>query len=82
MTMNTTPKATSTVALPGQPWLDLRDSIRMKQHLEQDLYTEDLEAVAPHLWIMSTQSSANVNPLHRQRVKGREIVVTKSLDYI
>ncbi|KAK4991375.1 hypothetical protein LTR66_006560 [Elasticomyces elasticus] len=27
--------------------------------------------------VMSTQSSANVNPLHRQRVKGREIVVTE-----
>jgi len=26
---------------------------------------------------MSTQSSANVNPLHRQRVKGREIIVTE-----
>jgi hypothetical protein len=71
------PTATGTVVLPGQPWLDLRDSIRMKQYLEQDLYAEDLETVASHLWIMSTQSSANINPLHRQRVKGREIIVTE-----
>ncbi|KAF1952143.1 hypothetical protein CC80DRAFT_538356 [Byssothecium circinans] len=33
--------------------------------------------MAPRLWIMTTFSSANINPLHRQRVKGREIVVTE-----
>jgi hypothetical protein len=33
--------------------------------------------MAPHLWVMSTQSNANINPLHRQRVKGREIFVTE-----
>ncbi|KAF2801233.1 hypothetical protein K505DRAFT_291442 [Melanomma pulvis-pyrius CBS 109.77] len=33
--------------------------------------------MAPRLWIMTTFSGANINPLHRQRVKGREIVVTE-----
>jgi hypothetical protein len=33
--------------------------------------------MAPHLWIMTTMSSANINPLHRQRIKGREIVLTE-----
>ncbi|KAF2205141.1 hypothetical protein GQ43DRAFT_362993 [Delitschia confertaspora ATCC 74209] len=33
--------------------------------------------MAPRLWIMTTFSSANINPLHRQRVKGREIVITE-----
>ncbi|KAF2023968.1 hypothetical protein EK21DRAFT_104998 [Setomelanomma holmii] len=33
--------------------------------------------MAPRLWIMTTLSSANINPLHRQRVKGREIIVTE-----
>ena len=50
---------------------------RVKQFLEQEFYAEDLENIAPRLWIMSTQSSANINPLHRQRVKGREIIVTE-----
>jgi hypothetical protein len=49
----------------------------MKQYLKQDLYAEDLETIAPYLWIMSTQSSANINPLHRQRVKGSEIIITE-----
>ncbi|KAF2804501.1 uncharacterized protein BDZ99DRAFT_397868 [Mytilinidion resinicola] len=33
--------------------------------------------MAPRLWIMTTLSSGNVNPLHRQRVKGRDIIVTE-----
>ncbi|KAF2734983.1 hypothetical protein EJ04DRAFT_435966 [Polyplosphaeria fusca] len=33
--------------------------------------------MAPRLWIMTTLSSGNINPLHRQRVKGREIIVTE-----
>ena len=33
--------------------------------------------MAPHLWIMSTQSSSNVSPLHQQTVKGRKIIVTE-----
>lgn len=33
--------------------------------------------MAPNLWIMTTLSSANINALHRQRVKGREIVITE-----
>ncbi|KAK7178600.1 hypothetical protein PSPO01_15344 [Paraphaeosphaeria sporulosa] len=33
--------------------------------------------MAPRLWIMTTFSDANINPLHRQRVNGREIVVTE-----
>lgn len=35
--------------------------------------------MALRLWIMTTFSSANINSLHRQRVKGREIVVTEDL---
>jgi hypothetical protein len=68
---------TNSVALPGHPWLNLNDVVRMKQFLKKEFCAQDLETMAPHLWIMSTQSSANVNPLHRQRVKGREIVVTE-----
>ncbi|KAH8696949.1 hypothetical protein GQ44DRAFT_744375 [Phaeosphaeriaceae sp. PMI808] len=33
--------------------------------------------MAPRLWIMTTFSSGNINPLHRQRVKGREIIITE-----
>jgi hypothetical protein len=68
---------TNSVALPGHPWLNLNDVVLMKQFLEKEFCAQDLETMAPYLWIMSTQSSANINPLHRQRVKGRQIVVTE-----
>ncbi|EON65746.1 hypothetical protein W97_04985 [Coniosporium apollinis CBS 100218] len=64
-------------ALPGQPCILLSDCIRTKQFLIKEFWAHDLEVMAPRLWVMSTQSSANVNPLHRQKVKGREIVVTE-----
>ena len=67
----------NSVALPGYPGLDLNDAVRMKMFLKKELCAQDLETMAPHLWVMSTQSSANINPLHRQRVKGREIVITE-----
>lgn len=33
--------------------------------------------MAPRLWMMTTPSSDNINALHRQRVKGREVIVTE-----
>ncbi|RDW91519.1 hypothetical protein BP5796_02684 [Coleophoma crateriformis] len=63
-------------SLPGRPWLMINDP-NIAQLLEDEVWAEDLEALAPHLWVMSTQSSKNVNALHRQRVKGREIIVTE-----
>jgi hypothetical protein len=63
--------------LPGRPSVMLNDSTRMKQFLERELYSQDLEKMAPHLWVMTTLSSGNINPLHRQQVKGREIIVTE-----
>ncbi|KAF1828122.1 hypothetical protein BDW02DRAFT_575134 [Decorospora gaudefroyi] len=71
------PGASQSTSLPGQPSISLNDLSLTKKFLEYDLWSDDLERIAPRLWIMTTTSSANVNPLHRQRVKGREIVVTE-----
>ncbi|KAH8730326.1 hypothetical protein GQ44DRAFT_701175 [Phaeosphaeriaceae sp. PMI808] len=49
----------------------------MGHFLEKELCSKDLEIMAPRLWIMTTLSSANIKPLHRQLVKGREIIVTE-----
>ncbi|KAK4160060.1 hypothetical protein QBC43DRAFT_326106 [Cladorrhinum sp. PSN259] len=64
--------------LPGWPCVSLRDHVSLEKLLYSELYASDLETVAPRLWIMTTQSSANVEPLHRQRIKGREILITES----
>jgi hypothetical protein len=69
--------AQTITSLPGHPWLMLNDPSRMTQFLENEFWAQDLETLAPNLWVMSTPLSTNVNPLHRQRVKGREIVVTE-----
>lgn len=63
--------------LPGQPSVPLNDLVRTQKFLHDDLWSENLEKMAPRLWIMTTMSSANISPLHRQRVKGREIIITE-----
>jgi hypothetical protein len=73
---NTDPRAPATT-LPGRPCVRLGDSVQLEQFLIKEFWAHDLEAMAPRLWVMSTQSSANINPLHQQRVQGREIVVTE-----
>ncbi|KAH7109610.1 hypothetical protein B0J11DRAFT_544875 [Dendryphion nanum] len=69
--------ASPAASLPGHPCILLDDSGPMKKFLGKEFCSPDLEIMAPHLWIMTTLSSANINPLHRQRVKGREIIVTE-----
>jgi hypothetical protein len=49
----------------------------MREFLKREFCTGDLERIAPYLWIMTTFSSGNINPLHRQRVKGRQIIITE-----
>ena len=65
------------VSLPGQPRIKITDTTRLNEFLEEEFWAQDLEAMARRLWIMTTPSSANVNSLHRQKVKGREIIVTE-----
>ncbi|KAK7193586.1 hypothetical protein DPSP01_000138 [Paraphaeosphaeria sporulosa] len=70
-------KRPTTATLPDYPLVKLNDPSQIRKFLEQELWCRDLEAMAPRLWMMTTFSGANINPLHRQRVKGREIVVTE-----
>jgi hypothetical protein len=63
--------------LPGHPRLMLNDSQGFTQFLSDEFWAQDLEDFAPHLWVLSTFSSKDVNPLHKQKVKGREIIITE-----
>lgn len=69
--------ASGAIKLPGQPRVTLGDSSSLSRFLYNDLCAPDLESLAPYLWMMSTQSSSNISPLHHQRVKGREVIVTE-----
>jgi hypothetical protein len=65
-------------SLPGHPRLSLDAGEQLGTFLEAELCCDDLETMAPHLWVMSTQASNNVRPLHGHRMLGREILVTES----
>lgn len=65
--------------LPGYPNIPLhnQDDAGLYHFLERDLCSEDLDRVSHRLWMMSKQDGRNISPLHRQRVKGRTIVITE-----
>ena len=42
-----------------------------------ELLRPELNRMSPYMWMMATRSSANINALHRQFVKGRKIVITE-----
>ncbi|KAF2635277.1 hypothetical protein P280DRAFT_462132 [Massarina eburnea CBS 473.64] len=66
-----------TTRLPGQPTIRVDDHAGLWRHLERELYLSDLEKMAPKLWLMSMQSSANISALHRQTVKNRRLIITE-----
>ena len=63
--------------LPGQPSILLKDMDEVNDFLKKELWAQALESRAPWLWLLSTQRSDNINPIHQQRVRGREILVTE-----
>jgi hypothetical protein len=71
------PGASQSTTLPGQPSIPLDDLSFTEKFLADNLWSDDLKRIAPRLWIITTTLSANINPLHHQLVKGREIIVTE-----
>ena len=63
--------------LPGYPRVTLDDTANLCKFIHQEFNLADLEKMAPRLWLMSMQSSKNISPLHRQKVKGRDIIITE-----
>jgi hypothetical protein len=63
--------------LPGQPRIKIDDHTSLYNFIRQDVWSEDLEAISSKLWWMSKQDSGNISPLHRQKVKNRNIVITE-----
>ena len=62
--------------LPGQPRIDLQDP-SIAQYLETEFLTRDLDRLAPHLWLVATQSSSHISSLTHQIVRGRNIILTE-----
>ncbi len=63
--------------LPGHPGVRLDEREELFNFLETEFRSPDLEQLAPRLWWMSKQDSANISPLHRQKIKKRNLVITE-----
>ncbi|KAJ6102457.1 hypothetical protein N7486_004884 [Penicillium sp. IBT 16267x] len=63
--------------LPGHPRIKITNYEGLFDFIRQEVWSEDLETISDSLWWMSKQDSSNISPLHRQRVKGRQIIVTE-----
>ncbi|KAF2789379.1 hypothetical protein K505DRAFT_365669 [Melanomma pulvis-pyrius CBS 109.77] len=72
-----TPEPNAPARLPGYPNLEFADEKPLSAFLTEELECKELDEIWHHLWLMSDQSSANISPLHRQRVKFREIIPTE-----
>lgn len=62
--------------LPGEPTQSLQGS-DLALYLGHEFRTPDLNRMFPYLWLVGTQSSSHITPLHEQRVKGREVIITE-----
>lgn len=63
--------------LPDGPRVLSPDCLDMLDLLEREFFSTDLDRLAPKLWWMSKQDSTSISPLHRQKVKQRNIIVTE-----
>ncbi|KAM0473863.1 hypothetical protein ACHAPX_007911 [Trichoderma viride] len=74
----TSQEAADSASLPGHPWVRLRDPYNgIAQFLKDELTTDSLDKLAPHLWLVAMQNSAHISSLTHQLVRGRQIVVTE-----
>ncbi|KAI1440428.1 hypothetical protein F5Y02DRAFT_432197 [Annulohypoxylon stygium] len=61
--------------LPGDPRIRLDDET-ISLHLKEELETEILNRLSPHLWLVAKQDSSHISSLTHQVVRGRMIIVT------
>ncbi|KAH8649284.1 hypothetical protein BX600DRAFT_474871 [Xylariales sp. PMI_506] len=78
---NARPDLVSTVQdedwLPGHPGIPLRGN-DMMTYLRRELPTPRLNKMHPYLWLVGTQSSSHISPLHDQLVRGRRIIIAEN----
>ncbi|MCJ1458518.1 hypothetical protein MMC28_008891 [Mycoblastus sanguinarius] len=62
--------------IPDQPCVD-SSCVAVGQFLQLELETPVLDELFPHLWFVAAQTSQRVDALHKQKVKGRRVVITE-----
>lgn len=59
--------------VPGEPTLGLRQDA-VQEFLETELATPILDEVYRHMWLFARHTGHRIDPIHCQRLKGRQIV--------
>ncbi|CAD6441287.1 6ffb112b-b6d0-424b-b9ed-5ceac955cd36-CDS [Sclerotinia trifoliorum] len=71
-------KNSNEVYLPGHPRIQLHDLHGIKECLQTELMTTDLNKLAPYLWLVAKQDSQHISSLTEQIVRGRNIILTEN----
>jgi hypothetical protein len=59
--------------LPGDPRIPLTQTA-IHTFLSRELSTPVLDELYPYVWLLASKAGDNITPLHRQAIKGREIL--------
>lgn len=62
--------------VPGEPRVKLA-SIDVQAFLARELHTPLLDNLYRRLWLVARRSAGNIDSLHRQKIKGRHIMLTE-----
>ncbi|KAF2799765.1 hypothetical protein K505DRAFT_294150 [Melanomma pulvis-pyrius CBS 109.77] len=63
--------------LPGHPRIKFSNTPALHDFLVREFCHHYVDSVASRLWWMSKQDEKNISPLHRQTVKGRQIILAE-----
>ena len=63
--------------VPGHVLLPVDDYPATVAFLRRELLHDRLNSIAPIFWLVATQQSSNISPLHHQYVRGRQVVITE-----
>ncbi|KAJ3864128.1 hypothetical protein EV359DRAFT_64254 [Lentinula novae-zelandiae] len=61
----------------GQPLLKISMAQEIHEFLHTDLLHDDLNDLAPFMWLLAVQKSEHVSRMHEQLVRGRRIILTE-----
>ncbi|KAF4332596.1 hypothetical protein FBEOM_13600 [Fusarium beomiforme] len=69
--------------IPNETWLPDYPTVPLESSeiiacLAHELCTSRLNKMYPYLWLVATQSSSHISPLHEQILRGRDIIITEN----
>ncbi|KAJ4489637.1 hypothetical protein C8J55DRAFT_422051 [Lentinula edodes] len=71
------PRSEEDPCVPGQPLLKISMAQEIHEFLQTDLLHDDLNDLAPFMWLLAVQKSEHVSRMHEQLVRGRRIILTE-----